>query len=329
MNNFRKYNIIFIILILLINTLCPVTAAARTKNKNTGKQEEEMISQIESCYNQGKKSLAEGKFLAAIVKFNHVIELEKDFYVVYTPYAKEHIQRTQEKIREKETAKLPIEKKPEKKRITTSNEAESPDNEVESIDKTYEYTISESDTLYISIWQEENLSHEVIVRPDGKISFPLAGDIRAAGLTFAQLKEELTERLKDYIKYPIVSVVLIKLGGKKIIVLGEVGNPGVYSVTGKKTVLEAIALVGGFTPDAVPSSTILIRGGFQHPKGTKLNLTHAISKNDYSQNVALQPEDIVYVPKKFIANVNYALTQILGPIVQGASTVSSVQGLDN
>jgi len=190
-----------------------------------------------------------------------------------------------------------------------------------------EYTIGEADVLYIHVWQEEALSQEVIVRPDGKISFPLAGDVPATGLTFAQLKDELTQRLKEYIKYPVVSISLRKLGGKKVIVLGEVKKPGTYFVTGKNTILEAIGNAGGFTPDAVPSSTILIRGGLEAPIGKRLNLSRLIDKTDMSQNVILQAEDIVYIPKKFIANVNYALSQILGPISRGASTASGIQDL--
>ena len=188
-----------------------------------------------------------------------------------------------------------------------------------------EYTIGGADVLYIAVWQEETLSQEVIVRPDGKISFPLVGDIPAQGLTFTQLKEELTQRLKSYIKYPSVSISLRKLGGKKVIVLGEVGEPGVYSVTGKSTALEGIALAGGFTSDAVVSSVIHIRGGFKRPKGTRLNLTRAIDKGDYSQNIALQPEDIIYVPKKFISNVSWAMTQLLGPLSKGITDYRTIE----
>ena len=325
MNNFRRYCTVFILCVFLIEILCPVVATARTRSRDIDKQEKKKISQIESYYNKGKENLVEGNFLAAIVNFNHVIELEKDFYIVYTPYAKEYIQQAEGEIREKESINLDfdIEKKPKEKEIVISDKAETTVSEAEASPKIYEYTISEADILYISVWEEESLSQEVIVRPDGKISFPLAGDIPVAGLTFTQLKEELTKKLKDYVKHPVVSITLRKLGGKKVIVLGEVGSAGVYSVTGKCTVLEAIGRAGGFTPHAVPSSTILIRGGLQNPEGTRLNLTRTIDKADISQNVVLQAEDVIYVPKKFIANVNYTLSQILGPLSQGVYTAST------
>lgn len=190
--------------------------------------------------------------------------------------------------------------------------------------KPSDYVIGVEDVLYISVWQNKDLDQEVIVRPDGMISFPLVGDVSAAGSTLSALDEELTGRLEDYIKYPDVSISVRKLGGRKVIVLGEVGSPGVYGVTGKSTILEAVALAKGFSQHAVVSSVILIRGGFNKPKGARINLNRAILKADMRYNVVLQPEDIIYVPKKFIANVNYLVTQILGPVSQGVYTVDTI-----
>jgi len=195
--------------------------------------------------------------------------------------------------------------------------------------KSSDYVIGVEDVLYISVWQNKDLDQEVIVRPDGMISFPLVGDVTAAGVTLSDLDEELTGRLEDYIKYPDVSISVRKLGGRKVIVLGEVGSPGVYGVTGKSTILEAVALAKGFSQNAVVSSVILIRGGFNKPKGTRINLNRAILKADMRYNVILQPEDIIYVPKKFIANVNYLVTQILGPVSQGVYTWDTLSNKHN
>jgi polysaccharide export outer membrane protein len=189
-----------------------------------------------------------------------------------------------------------------------------------------EYLIGKEDVLFISVWMNKDLDQEVIVRPDGIISFPLAGDIPAEGLTIPRLKKELTDRLKEYIKYPEVSISVRKLGGQKIIVLGEVASQGVYQGTGKRTVLEAIASAGGFTSNAVVSSVILIRGGFSKPKGIRLNLNRVLLKADMSQNMYLEPQDIIYVPKKFVANVNYLVNQIIGPISQGAYSTEKLRG---
>jgi len=175
---------------------------------------------------------------------------------------------------------------------------------------------------------EETLNQEVIVRPGGKISFPLAGDVFAAGLTFNELKEELTQRLERHINYPVVTVSLKSLGGRKVIVLGQVNHPGVYSVTGRNTLWEAIALAGGFKPDAVTSSTILISGGLRNPVGRKINLTPALKKADASQNIVLHAEDIIYVPETSIASVSRVVSQILGPVSKGIYTARSIEYWD-
>ena len=190
-----------------------------------------------------------------------------------------------------------------------------------------EYTIGDEDDLHISVWQNPELDTDAIVRPDGKISFPLIGDVQATGQTIIGLNQVISDKLKEYIRSPMVSTSLKKIGGKKVVILGEVNTPGVYSLAGRKTMLEGIAMAGGFTQNAVSSSVILIRGGLVNPKGIRLNLNRTLTKADMSQNVVLQFEDIIFVPKSFIANVNYIMTQLLGPLVQGASTASSVQGL--
>ncbi len=188
-----------------------------------------------------------------------------------------------------------------------------------------DYVIEPGDVLYISVWDEDDLREDVTVRPDGKISFPLAGDVPAACLTFSMLREELTGRLRQYVRDPIISISLKKTGGKKVIVLGEVREPGVYSVTGKSTVLEAIALANGFTQHAVLSSVIVVRGGSENPEGMRLDLGHAIKKTDMSQNIVLQSEDMVYVPRRFIADVNYFIAQFLEPVYKSAWTLRLMQ----
>ncbi len=180
-----------------------------------------------------------------------------------------------------------------------------------------EYIIGDDDVLHISVWQNSDLEQDAIVRPDGRISFPLIGDVQATGLTITQLDEDVTQKLKEYLKYPQVSISIKKLGGQKVMVLGEVQTQGVYAVTGAKTAIEAISLAGGFTRDAVPSSVVIIRGGFQNPEAKRINLSRAL-KGDLRQNIALQSEDILFVPKKFIANLNYFLSQILEPLSRGA-----------
>jgi polysaccharide export outer membrane protein len=189
----------------------------------------------------------------------------------------------------------------------------------------YEYTIARGDVLYISVWENPDLTQDVIVRPDGKISFPLIGEIKAQGLTIPALDNIITKKLKDYIRYPDVSVSLKSMGGERVIVLGEVNRPGVYSLGDKRTVLEVIALAGGFTDDAVLNSVVVVKGGLKKPKAERINLALALKKGKIKEDVRLRAQDIVYVPKKFIANVNYYMSKILDPIYKGTTTASDIK----
>jgi len=188
-----------------------------------------------------------------------------------------------------------------------------------------QYIISPGDVLYISVWENPDLTGEVIVRPDGMISFPLIDEVKAAGLTISELDKEMTERLKEYIRFPDVSISLRAMGGQRVIILGEVKSPGVYSLKGRKTVLEAVALAGGFTKDAVLNSVIVIKGGLKNPHPKRVDLASALKKGKMKEDIVLDSQDIIFVPKKFIADLNYFLTQILGPISKGVYTAKEIQ----
>jgi len=278
---------------------------------------QDVSEDADAYYERGRRYYHEGRYKEAQQEF------KKALFIINRSQGE--IAETKKEVEEKyrqATVALPT---PEKISMPAAK-TEVPAKEKLAVERTAEYIIGEGDILYISVWQED-LKEEVIVRPDGKISFPLVGDVLAAGLTLTQLDAEITQRLKEYILEPEVSVSVRKIAGKKIIVLGEVDFPGVYTISGQSTVLEAIALAGGFTQDAVLSSVILIRGGFLNPQGKRLNLNQAILKPSVRENILLQPEDIIYVPKKFIANVNYFVNQIIGPIAQGSQNIYSTQKL--
>jgi protein involved in polysaccharide export with SLBB domain len=167
----------------------------------------------------------------------------------------------------------------------------------------------------------DDLSQEVVVRPDGKISLPLIGDIQASGLTLSQLKDSIRKKLNLYIKNLRISVSMKSFGGKKIIVLGEVTYPGVYKPPGEINVVEAIGLAGGYTEDAVLKSVMLVRGNLDNPQAIRLNINNAIKKGDLSQNIAVQANDIIYVPRNFLKNINYFLDNIVKPLVTAGEDV--------
>jgi len=180
-----------------------------------------------------------------------------------------------------------------------------------------EYFISNGDLLLIKVWQNPDLDTEAIVRPDGMVSFPLVGDVVAVGTTIQAFRETLTEKLKEYIKNPQVSISMKTIAGRRVVILGQVRSPGVYSVSGRNTILEAIGMAGGFTEDAVGASVMLVRGGFAKPVPLRLDLTKALTKADVSDNVILESDDMVYVPRRFVRDVNYFLRMFLDPVTQG------------
>ena len=187
-----------------------------------------------------------------------------------------------------------------------------------------EYVIGLGDVLNISVWQWPDLQMpNVIVRPDGKISFPLVGDIQAEGLTLTELDRILTEKLDAFIKNPEVSVSVTQFGGRKVIVLGSVGSQGVYAPTGRTSVLEVIALAGGFRQDAVTSSVILIRQQPERNLFYRLNLKTALRGGNMRDNIEVESNDIIFVPKRFITSVNEFVSQIT-PMLGGVLTANAV-----
>jgi len=166
-------------------------------------------------------------------------------------------------------------------------------------EKNLSYTIGPGDVLEISVWQHPELDKIVTVRPDGKISFSLIGDVNPAGLTPAELDEVITRRLSEYVQKPEVTVVVTSIKSKQFLVLGQVITPGVYPMEERLTVLEAIAIAGSYTEKAALSRVTVTR---QSPRRTsrviKVNLKKVITKGDRSREVILEPGDVVHVPKR-------------------------------
>jgi len=168
----------------------------------------------------------------------------------------------------------------------------------------FNYKLGEGDNLDISVWQHPELDKRVVIRPDGYISFPLVGDIKAAGLTPPQLTSSIRENLSRLIKDPQVTVIVSGFGSKNVFVLGEVTKPGVYPFRGGINILEAISQSGGWKNSAVLNSVMLVRNVFtDRPEAYRLNVYAIIKNGDFSQNLMLQPGDVVYVPKSFVANI--------------------------
>jgi len=159
------------------------------------------------------------------------------------------------------------------------------------------YRIGAGDVLDISVWNSKDLERTVTVRPDGMISFPLLDDVRAAGKTPMQLGRDITRGLKQYVTDPQVSVVVQAVHSFAVSVLGEVQHPGRYEMPGgKATVLDALAMAGGFTPYAKRSDIHVLREG---PNGTRRIAFHygrVVAMKPGSADFCVDSGDIVVVP---------------------------------
>jgi len=159
------------------------------------------------------------------------------------------------------------------------------------------YRIGSGDILNISTWKEEDFTlDQVLVRIDGKISFPLLGDVQASGMTPLQIKEEIETKLKDFVNDPIVTVTVAVPGSQKFYILGEVTNTGEYPIVKNLTVLQAFALAGGFTEWASKKEIILLRTVDGKDKILRVNYKNIVKGDDLSQNIKIKANDTIIVP---------------------------------
>ena len=160
-----------------------------------------------------------------------------------------------------------------------------------------DYVIGPSDVLRIQVWRNPELSVDVPVRPDGKISVPLANDVQAAGLTTNEVKDVLTQALSEYIAAPDVSVMVREIHSKNVHVVGEVARPTLVPLVIDMRALEAIAIAGGFTPFADKSDIRVLR---PNPDGTvveyRFNYNAFLKGKQPEANMRLQPGDTIVVP---------------------------------
>lgn len=289
-------------------------------------------------YLQGKEFYAQGRYEEARNEFERAVESISPPRLVteQVSLAQKALEITPPKIvvlKEKTVKKKKEEKAKDDKAELIKEElisapalrvAEEP--QVEQVER--EYYIDVGDILDISVWQIPDLSKpEVIVRPDGKISFPLIGDIKAEGFTLTQLDNIITEKLKTYVKAPEVSIMIRRFGeqANKVSILGEVTAPGVYKFSSPPSVTEVVASAGGYTKYSVINSIMVIRGAGsgRKPEAIRINLAHILKGNKYSNNLALKPNDIIYVPRSFIGNMNTFMELIQPAISEYMQTMDA------
>jgi polysaccharide biosynthesis/export protein len=159
-----------------------------------------------------------------------------------------------------------------------------------------DYVIGPEDLLLVSVWKNETLSRQLPVRPDGKISMPLLHDIVAAGLTPIQLRDKISTALAEYMPNPEVSVTVLEVRSYRVSVLGEVQRPGVLQLKAPTTVLEALAMAGGFRDFASPSKIIIFRKDEKgETRRLRFNYNRAVGAAG-EDNLTLRSGDVVVVP---------------------------------
>ena len=267
-------------------------------------------------YKQGRDYFKKGSYQEAMAKFKRALY----WWPEYEP-ALRYIGLIEDKLAQPQKASMP-------KEILPAPTPEVKKEEMPST-QTDEYRVDISDVLDISVWKVPDLSQsEVIVRPDGKISLPLIGDIEAAGLTLTQIDAEITQKYALYVREPQVSVMIRKFGGKKVVVLGDVARPGVYTFTGDVRVVEALALAGDCTKYAVKNNVLIIRGDIhKNPTVISSNVLAFLKNAKLSENVLIQPQDVIFVPRSLIGNIN-AFIETIAPMVdmvyKGSTTKTAI-----
>ncbi|MBV9180062.1 MAG: polysaccharide biosynthesis/export family protein [Acidobacteria bacterium] len=178
-----------------------------------------------------------------------------------------------------------------------ASEEQSPGSEVKPAALQGNFLIGSDDVLAVNVWKEAEISRTVTVRPDGKISLPLVGELQASTKTPKQLQEEISAKLSAFVTEPAVSVIVQEIHSQRFNILGKVDRPGSYPLTEQATVLDAIAIAGGFRDFAKQKSIYVLR---RQNDGVQLriafNYKDVIQGKHLDQNIRLQSHDTVVVP---------------------------------
>lgn len=154
------------------------------------------------------------------------------------------------------------------------------------------FQIGAEDVIYVQVWREPDFSRQVMVRPDGKITMPLIGDIQATGITPDQLSTNITEALTKYLNNPQVFITVVQVNSKKYYITGEVNRPGAFPLVVPTRVLEALTNAGGFRDFANTKKIVVLRKG----QRLKFNYNDVVKGKNLDQNIFIEPGDYIIVP---------------------------------
>lgn len=186
---------------------------------------------------------------------------------------------------------------------TTSADGRGPEPEPDL--KVTEFVLGPGDELHVEVFRNQELSRDVKVMPDGTFSYPLLGEVKAAGVGVRELRETITNGLRSHLVVePVISITITALKSRKVAVLGEVRRPGMFSLEGSLSVIEAVTAAGGFTKEATQRNVLLVRSDRGRAVARTLNISDAINEGALAQNAQLMPGDVLYVPTSLVADVN-------------------------
>jgi polysaccharide biosynthesis/export protein len=158
------------------------------------------------------------------------------------------------------------------------------------------YVIGPLDVLEILFWRDKDLSAEVVVRPDGRISLPLLNEVEAGGLTPEQLRFRVLENAKRFVEDPTATVIVKQINSRNVFIMGEVQKPGTYPLGGPTSVLQLIAVAGGLSEFAARDEIVVLRTVEGETERHRVNYNAVLKGNDLKQNLQLQPGDTVVIP---------------------------------
>jgi len=158
------------------------------------------------------------------------------------------------------------------------------------------YRVGAEDMIEIAVWREEGLKKELLVRPDGGVSFPLIGEVQAAGKTALEIRDDVAKRLEKFIPDAAVSVTILKTGSQRIYVLGKVNKPGEFPVGRSVDVLQALSMAGGLTPFADSNDIRVVRREGARQVILPFEYVRVVRGDKLEQNIQLRSGDVVVVP---------------------------------
>jgi polysaccharide export outer membrane protein len=187
-----------------------------------------------------------------------------------------------------------------------------------------EYILGVGDSLDITVWRNDDLKTSTKINPTGTIMFPLIGEVQAAGRSISALRDDLKARFSKYLVNPQITISVSSIQSQKVLVLGEVKSPGVFSLDTELTIMDAVTKAGGWSNDANMSKVILLRNVSGQVEIQSIDLTAVLEGRERTDNMLLQKNDIVFIPTKKIADVSRLMkyiSSILSPVVSAEAAI--------